>query len=64
MREQNGDDIKMVRPSHPKHSFAATDLDLACRQYLDRIRTTAGPFAMDEIDGTAVIEAMDSMKIL
>lgn len=54
----------MVRSSHPKHSFAATDLDLACRQYLDRLRTTAGPFAVDEIDGTAVIEAMNSMKIL
>lgn len=34
------------------------------RQYLDRIRSTAGPFAVEGFDGSVVAEAMDVMKIL
>lgn len=35
------------------------------RQYLDRIRTRAGPFTNKEMfDGDAVVPFMDSMKIL
>lgn len=55
----------MVRPSPPVPQLHSPLTGTSpCRQYLDRIRTTAGPFAVDEIDGPAVVEAMDSMKIL
>ncbi|KAB5580560.1 hypothetical protein GE09DRAFT_1082688 [Coniochaeta sp. 2T2.1] len=33
-------------------------------QYLDQIRTCAGPFTIEGFDGDAVVEAMGSMKIL
>lgn len=45
-------------------NLTSADQNVAHRQYLDRIRTTAGPFALEEIDGEAVVDRMDSMKIL
>lgn len=53
----------MVSSATYLHCQSLTNLETS-RQYLDRIRTTAGPFAVEGFDGSVVSEAMDAMKIL
>lgn len=50
-------------PASPRQWYMLTQRP-SCRQYLDRVRTVAGPFASEGFDGSVVLDAMDNMKIL